>query len=312
MRTHSKSEGHVRALRSMMRGTLLVIVVLGLSATARADQLRMADGSVVVVDEAWEEAEGYWYRRGGVTQFLERARVKGIERATREGDAKKSAASDVAVVKTVADGVAQAAQPLETVWIHFVGGAKMEVDEASESADGVWYKRGNVSIFIARARVEKVERERLVGEDEVGAPPGAKAKQRERRRTAGSARADSLIRQNGARFGVDPYLVFLVMEHESHFNSRAVSPVGAQGLMQLMPGTAARFGVRNSFDPAQNVSGGTRYLKELLARFNDRVVLVPGGYNAGEGAVMKHGPRAPPYPNTPNSVRRITAKYQGG
>src|SRR5918993_850120 len=188
MRTHSKSEGHVRALRSMMRGTLLVIVVLGLSATARADQLRMADGSVVVVDEAWEEAEGYWYRRGGVTQFLERARVKGIERATREGDAKKAAASDAAVVKTVADGVAQAAQPLETVWIHFVGGAKMEVDEASESADGVWYKRGNVSIFIERARVEKVERERLVVEDEVAAAPPPPA----RRATTSAASRPSI------------------------------------------------------------------------------------------------------------------------
>ncbi|HEX6624355.1 MAG TPA: lytic transglycosylase domain-containing protein [Pyrinomonadaceae bacterium] len=295
-----------------MRSTLLVIVVLGLSATALADQLRMADGSVVVVDEAWEDAQGYWYRRGGVTQFLERARVKGIERAPRADDAKKAAASDVAVVKTVADGVAQSAQPLETVWIHFVGGAKMEVDEASESADGVWYKRGNVSIFIERARVEKVERERLVVEDEVAAAPGAKAKKRERRWTTGSARLDSLIRQNGARFGVDPYLVFLVMEHESHFNAHAVSPVGARGLMQLMPGTAARFGVRNSFDPAQNVMGGTRYLKELLARFNDRVDLVLAGYNAGEGAVMKYGRRVPPYRETRNYVRRITAKYQGG
>ena len=107
MRTHSKSEGHarnVRALRLMTGSTLLAIVMLGLPATALADQLRMADGSVVVVDEAWEDAQGYWYRRGGVTQFLERARVTGIERA---GDAKKSTVSDVAVVKTVADGVAR-------------------------------------------------------------------------------------------------------------------------------------------------------------------------------------------------------------
>jgi hypothetical protein len=299
-----------------MRGVLLFVLVLGLplSAVAAAgDQLRMADGSLVEVDEAWEDAEGFWYRRGGVTQFLERARVKGIERAPRGGDAKKSAAGEVAVVKTVADGVARESKPVETIWIHFVGGAKMEVDEASETADGVWYKRGNVSIFIDRTRVEKVERERLVVEDDVAeAAPGAKPKRRERRWTTGSARLDSLIRQNGTRYGVDPYLVFLVMEHESHFNSRAVSPVGARGLMQLMPGTAARFGVRNSFDPAQNVMGGTRYLRELLGRFNNRVDLVLAGYNAGEGAVMKYGRRVPPYRETRNYVRRITARYQGG
>ena len=314
MRTPCKFEGHTQSARLsklMLSGLVLSVVVLCLPASALADQLRMADGSTVEVDEAWEDTQGVWYRRGGVTQFLERARVKGIERATRAEGGAKAVVNDVALVKTVADGAAQQAPPAETIWIHFVGGAKMEVDEATEGADGVWYKRGNVSIFIERARIEKVERVRVEAEELV-AEAGGTANKRARRWTTGSARLDSLIRQNGARFGVDPYLIFLVMEHESHFNARAVSPVGARGLMQLMPGTAARFGVRNSHDPAQNLMGGTRYLKELLRRFDGRVDLVLAGYNAGEGAVMKYGRRVPPYRETRNYVRRISAKYQGG
>jgi soluble lytic murein transglycosylase-like protein len=99
------------------------------------------------------------------------------------------------------------------------------------------------------------------------------------------------------------------MEQESHFNSRAVSPVGARGLMQLMPGTAARFGVRNANDPAQNVSAGTRYLKLLMRKFNNRVDLVLAGYNAGEGNVTKYGYRVPPFRETRNYVRKISSRY---
>ena len=102
------------------------------------------------------------------------------------------------------------------------------------------------------------------------------------------------------------------MEQESHFNTRAVSPKGARGLMQLMPGTAARFGVSNPHDPAQNVRGGTRYLKQLLNRFNGRVELVLASYNAGEGAVEKYGRRVPPYRETRHYVRRISARYRQG
>jgi soluble lytic murein transglycosylase-like protein len=127
--------------------------------------------------------------------------------------------------------------------------------------------------------------------------------------TTGSARLDELIRQNGARHGVDPYLIFCVMEHESNFRPRAISPVGARGLMQLMPGTAARFGVRNVFDPAQNISGGTRYLKELLKMWDGRVDLALASYNAGEGAVLKYGMKVPPYRETRNYVRLVGARY---
>jgi soluble lytic murein transglycosylase-like protein len=127
--------------------------------------------------------------------------------------------------------------------------------------------------------------------------------------TTGNARTDALIRQNGQRYGVDPYLIFCVMEQESHFNQYIVSPKGAMGLMQLMPDTAVRFGVVNPYDPAQNIMAGTRYLKGLMQMFGGRVELVLASYNAGEGAVLKFGHRIPPYRETLDYVRLISARY---
>jgi soluble lytic murein transglycosylase-like protein len=101
-----------------------------------------------------------------------------------------------------------------------------------------------------------------------------------------------------------------VKEQESHFNARALSPKGAQGLMQLMPGTAARFGVRRPSDPAQNIAGGTRYLKQLIQQFDGRIDLVLASYNAGEGAVMKFGRKVPPYRETRDYVKRISYRYR--
>ena len=123
---------------------------------------------------------------------------------------------------------------------------------------------------------------------------------------------DLLIKQNGARYSVDPYLRFCVMEQESHFNARVVSPKGARGLMQLMPGTAARFGVRHPFNPAENIPAGTRYLKQLIAQFNGRLELVLAGYNAGEGSVARFGNRVPPYAETRNYVKTISYRYRRG
>ena len=127
--------------------------------------------------------------------------------------------------------------------------------------------------------------------------------------TTGNARTDGLIRLNAKRFGVDPYLVFCVMHQESRFSAGAISPVGAMGLMQLMPGTAARYGVVNPYDPAQSIMGGTHYLADLLKLFGGRVDLALAGYNAGEGAVMKYGRRVPPYSETQNYVRTIGTRY---
>jgi hypothetical protein len=127
--------------------------------------------------------------------------------------------------------------------------------------------------------------------------------------TTGSSEVDGYLVTSGTRHGVDPLLIYSVMHQESSFKSRAISPKGARGLMQLMPGTAARYGVTNIFDPRQNIEGGARYLKFLLNHFNGDLKLALAGYNAGEGAVEKYGWRIPPYSETQEYVRRISRRY---
>jgi soluble lytic murein transglycosylase-like protein/LysM repeat protein len=278
---------------------------------AARKSLSLVDGTSIEVDDVWEDAQGVWYRRSGITNLVERERVTRIERGGGDDDESsetKGASTYAPKAKIVEVSAAQEADAApEPVWIYLVGGARVEADSVTETADGAWYRRGILSIFLERARIERIERER---EPVVAGAGGAKRSWTERGWSTGNARLDALIRQNGARYGVDPYLIFCVMEQESHFNARVVSPKGAQGLMQLMPGTAARFGVRRSFDPAENIMGGTRYLKMLLNSFGNRVELVLASYNAGEGAVMKYGGRVPPYKETRNYVRRISARYE--
>ena len=127
--------------------------------------------------------------------------------------------------------------------------------------------------------------------------------------TTGNGRIDGLIQTYGTQYGVDPYLIYCLMSQESNFIAGATSYKGAQGLMQLMPGTAARYGVTNPYDVSQNIKGGTRYLKDLLKMFNGRVDLALAGYNAGEGAVMKYGNKVPPYDETRNYVKLILKRY---
>lgn len=127
--------------------------------------------------------------------------------------------------------------------------------------------------------------------------------------TTGSAQIDGYIINAGTNNGVDPLLLYSVMHQESSFESGAISPKGARGLMQLMPGTAARYGVTNIFDPRQNINGGARYLRFLLDRYDGDVNLALAGYNAGEGAVDKYGCRIPPYAETQEYVRRISRRY---
>src|SRR5262249_1278859 len=127
--------------------------------------------------------------------------------------------------------------------------------------------------------------------------------------TTGSGQVDGYLVESGQRNGVDPLLLYSVMHQESSFKPRAISPKGARGLMQLMPGTAVRFGVTNIFDPRQNIEGGARYLRFLTDRFNGDLSLVLAGYNAGEGAVEKYGWRIPPHAETQEYVRRIARRY---
>ncbi|MDQ6652244.1 MAG: lytic transglycosylase domain-containing protein [Acidobacteriota bacterium] len=127
--------------------------------------------------------------------------------------------------------------------------------------------------------------------------------------TTGDSTLDSYILDSGRRNSVDPLLLYAIMHQESTFKPRAMSNKGARGLMQLMPGTALRFGVTSIWDPRQNIEGGTRYMRFLLDTFEGDVELALAGYNAGEGAVIKYGYRVPPYGETQEYVRRISRRY---
>lgn len=124
-----------------------------------------------------------------------------------------------------------------------------------------------------------------------------------------SGRVDiaAIAEREGKRFNIDPLLIEEVIRQESNFQPTVASPVGAQGLMQLMPGTAAMLGVRNTQDPSDNIAGGTRYLAEQLSTFG-RLDLALAAYNAGPGSVSQFG-GIPPYAETQNYVTRIVNSY---
>jgi len=176
----------------------------------------------------------------------------------------------------------------------------------------VEFENGEKALADARAKVEQVAKDIATANQPVTVITGDLALNMiasDRPWSTGNGRIDSLIRYYAGKYGVDPYLIFCTMSQESGFTSGAVSPKGAQGLMQLMPDTAARYGVTNPYDVAQSIMGGTRYLKDLLTMFNGRVDLALAGYNAGEGAVMKYGNTIPPYSETRNYVKLILARY---
>jgi soluble lytic murein transglycosylase-like protein len=138
------------------------------------------------------------------------------------------------------------------------------------------------------------------------------------RPTSGSSYSssyDSLIEEHASRQNLRPDLVRAVIQVESGFNPHATSNKGAMGLMQLMPATANELGVRNAYDPVQNIRGGTAYLRHLLDRFGGDEALALAAYNAGAGAVTRYGDAIPPYRETRQYVERIRSRsslYTGG
>jgi len=258
-------------------------------------RILFSDGHSIDVDDAWTQGGTIWYRIQGVSRSVDRE-VKHIVDRYNEAPAARQTAVVESKPKTSVAAVAQ------IIWIYLKDGARLRVDDVREVADGAWYNRDNLSIFLARERITRIEREDLNA--------AADADWKTHGWSSGTPVIDDLIKRNGAQFGVDPYLVFLVIEQESHFHPRAVSPKGARGLMQLMPGTARRFGVSRPFDPADNIRGGTQYLKELLSMFNGRVDLALASYNAGEGRVLDYGNRVPPFKETRDYVKRISSRYR--
>jgi soluble lytic murein transglycosylase-like protein len=129
-------------------------------------------------------------------------------------------------------------------------------------------------------------------------------------RPATETLVDRAIRSASRRHGVDEALIRAVIHVESGFDPNAVSHKGATGLMQLMPATARRFGVRDARDPVQNIHGGTHYLRVLLDLFDGDLKLALAGYNAGEGAVLKYKRRVPPYEETREYVQLVMGRYR--
>jgi soluble lytic murein transglycosylase-like protein len=120
---------------------------------------------------------------------------------------------------------------------------------------------------------------------------------------------ERLVNSNANAWGVDPALVKAIIANESGFDPNATSTTGARGLMQLEPGTAAELGVGNAYDPAQNIWGGTRYVRGLLERFHGDLRLAIAAYNAGPGAVEKYG-GVPPYAETQAYVENVLDSYR--
>ncbi|MDD2769604.1 MAG: lytic transglycosylase domain-containing protein [Methylococcus sp.] len=146
----------------------------------------------------------------------------------------------------------------------------------------------------------------------LGSPPAVAAVARPRQVSVSLERNREmlapLISEVAERYNLDPLLLHAVIHAESAYNTEAVSGKGAVGLMQLMPDTAARYGVRDRADPVENVYGGARYLSDLIGMFND-VSLAVAAYNAGENNIIKYGNRVPPFPETQDYLNRVIEYY---
>jgi soluble lytic murein transglycosylase-like protein len=187
------------------------------------------------------------------------------------------------------------ASPARADYAVLRSGLRLHITGYQLSGERVRLTMEGGSVEVAADEILSVERE-----DVFPAPPVAPL-------PPPSGPYGQLIRDAAEKHGVDEKVIHHLIAVESNFNPRAVSRKRAQGLMQLLPQTAARYSVSNVFDPAQNIDGGTRYLKDLLARFHDSLPLALAAYNAGPEVVEHYG-GVPPLRETQNYVRQITAR----
>ncbi|HSV71493.1 MAG TPA: lytic transglycosylase domain-containing protein [Methylibium sp.] len=175
---------------------------------------------------------------------------------------------------------------------------------ATDAADGGLLLSDTVRDASSRVVLDAVEAipRPVIGPRAMPRPPA-------RPRPTAPPEIAEIVRHAGQRHGLDPALLHAVIATESGHAPRALSPRGAGGLMQLMPATAARYGVTDRFDPRQNVDAGARHLRELLDRFGQDHHLALAAYNAGAGAVLGHGRRIPPYRETQAYVPRVMQRW---
>lgn len=261
---------------------------------AFADEVRLKDGTVIKADSVWENAGSIWYRQGNIIRSVPKSDLAPVV-VTKQKLRKAIVAQPAPIQSENTPSITQ---------LVLTDGTKIEVDSSWKSGDKTAYRLGNMQSFIDSKLVLRVEKKN----EATAATSLPEPDYKNFSNSTGHRGLDYLITSNAARHSVDPRLIYLVMQTESGFNHRAVSRVGARGLMQLMPGTARLLGVRNIDDPSENVEAGTRYLKKLLTQFGD-VNLALAAYNAGEGAVIKYGNRVPPYRETINYVQRIGWAY---
>ena len=315
-----------------------------------ADQVRLKDGRHFDADEVWELGNDIWYRQGKVINSIEKNVIARILRGTpaqveaqlnaeaaatdasrlrarppvyaggipgtitamrkdafRQAEQKRAdkVAANRAELSELAKQDPEAAAVKQKISrILLKGGAKIDADAVWEEPERIGYRLGKIQTFVDREAVERIQRD--IVEDE----PLPDVRLPNLKFSTGNSSLDALIAQNAVKHDLNPLLIYCLMRQESGFNLRAVSRVGARGLMQLMPDTARRFGVRNIHDPVENMGAGTRYLKFLLNLFNGNVNLALAGYNAGENAVIRYGYQIPPYRETQHYVYAINAAYR--